>query len=164
MPFWPDEAARRADPSAGARDSERALPRRAIERQPLEEGARALVGAGSGHGAHVGQFQALAAVGVDQHRLERPAVAAIDEIHRLAAARSDAKAVAPLLQPDDDGEQGSALVGQAIFMAQRTLAVGGLAEDAGLDKFLQPRRQDIARDAEIFLEVVEAAHAVEGVT
>ncbi len=91
--------------------------------------------------------EALARVDVDQHRLERPAVAAIDEIHRLAAARGRAIAVAPLLQTDDHGEQRGALVGQAVFVAQRTLAVGGLAEDAGLDKFLQPCRQNIAGDA-----------------
>src|SRR5215217_5914759 len=60
---------------------------RSVDRQALEEGARALVGAGAGDGAHVGELQPLAGVGVDQHRLERPAVAAIDEIHRLAAAR-----------------------------------------------------------------------------
>ncbi len=48
-------------------------------------------------------------------------------------------------------------------MAERPLAVGGLAEDAGLDEFLQPRRLDVAGNAEIFLEVVEPAHAIEGV-
>ncbi len=48
-------------------------------------------------------------------------------------------------------------------MAQRTLAVGDLAEDAGLDELLQPRRQHVARDAQVLLEVVEAAHAIEGV-
>ncbi len=48
-------------------------------------------------------------------------------------------------------------------MAQRTLAVGGLAEDAGLDELFQARRQHIARDAEILLEIVEASHAVKGV-
>src|SRR5882724_3641281 len=72
-----------------------------VDRQALEEGARALVCAGAGHGAHIGEFQPLARLGVDQHGLERPAVAAIDEVHRLAAARRRAEAVAPLLQPDD---------------------------------------------------------------
>src|SRR5437762_1331601 len=85
----------------------------------------------------------------DKARREGAVVGAVDQLHRLAVARGDAETVAPLLQPDDDGEQRRALVGQAIFVAQRALAVGGLAEDAGLDEFLQTRRQNIPSDAKI---------------
>src|SRR5262249_54085797 len=86
-----------------------------------------------------------------------------DQTQRLAAAGGDAEGVAPLLEADDRREQGRALVGQAIFVTQRPLAIGRLAEDAGLHQLLQPRREHVARDAEILLEVVEAAHAVEGI-
>src|SRR5262249_53173940 len=150
-------ARRQTAPARRVRRREDLALHRPAKRQAVEEIPRRLVGARPRHSAHVGELESPAAQRIDQHRIERLVVAAVAQLHWLAVARGDAEPVTPLLQPDYDGEQRRALVGQAILVAQRALTVGGLAEDAGLDKLLQPRRQNVARDTEIFLEVVEAA-------
>ena len=70
--------------------------------------------------------------------------AAVDEIHRLAAARGGAVAVAPLRQADDHREERGPLVGQAILVAHRVLLVDLATQDALVNEALEALGDDAA--------------------
>jgi hypothetical protein len=72
-------------------------------------------------------------------------------------------AVAPLHQRDQHRPEVYALVGEPVLEALGALLVGALLEDPLVDEAPQAVGQDVARDAEVILEVVEAPHAEEGV-
>ena len=52
--------------------------------------------------------------------------------------------------------------GQPVLVALGLLLVEPPLQDPGVDERVQPRREDVARDAEVALHVREAPHAVEG--
>jgi len=67
-----------------------------------------------------------------------------------------------LHQGHQDGEKRAALAGEAVLETAAAIGRCGAFEDAAGDQFLEPRRQDIARDAEVLLEVMKAVRAEEG--
>ena len=89
-----------------------------------------------------------------------PAVAVLEDHRPLTLERV---AVPPLQQGDQHGPQVGALLGQAVLAAQRALLVRTLHEDSLLDQALQPGLQDVARHAQVALEVLEATDAQEDV-
>jgi hypothetical protein len=70
-------------------------------------------------------------------------------------------AIAPLQQRHHDRPQVDPLLGQAVLEARGALLVGHAHEDALVDEAAQAVGEDVARDAEVALEVVEAPHAHE---
>ena len=70
-------------------------------------------------------------------------------------------AVAPLQQGHHDRPQIEALLGQPVLEARGALLVGHALEDALVDEAAEAVGEHVARDAEVALEVVEAAHAHE---
>ncbi len=71
--------------------------------------------------------------------------------------------VAPAHQRDERRRQGRAHVGQPVLEPRRALAVQAPLEHAGLDQPLEAVGQDGTGDVEVGAEVVEPAHAAEGV-
>lgn len=71
--------------------------------------------------------------------------------------------VAPVDEGEDHGMKIQALWRQAVLVPERAVLVGDLGEDAGLDQGLEALAEDRPGDAETPLEVVEPAHAQEGV-
>src|SRR5262249_61135401 len=59
--------------------------------------------------------------------------------------------------------QVTALAGEAVLRARRTILIRHPAENAVVDQVVEPPGQDVARDPETGLEVIETGHADEGV-
>ena len=72
-------------------------------------------------------------------------------------------AIAPLQQGHHHRPQVDALLGEPVLEARRAILVGHALEDALLDEPPEAVGQHVARDAEVALEVLEAAHAHERV-
>src|SRR4051812_39863648 len=89
------------------------------------------------------------------------AVAVADDARR--AARRGVVAVAPLHQRDDRRPEVEPLLAEAVLEALGALLVAVALDQALVDQPLEPLGQDVARDAEIALEVVEPAHPEERV-
>ncbi len=85
----------------------------------------------------------------------------VHELERGAIGRRPP--VAPLPHGGEHGPQVSALVGEAVLVAQRPLLVGNLLQHTCLDQARQSVRQDVAGDPQAGLEVVEPTHAQERV-
>jgi hypothetical protein len=71
--------------------------------------------------------------------------------------------VAPLHQCEHRNCELATLLGQSILEARRALAVSGSLHDAFADEAVEAISEDVRRHAEARLELVEAAHAEEGV-
>jgi len=71
--------------------------------------------------------------------------------------------VAPLAHGGEHGPEVPALGRQPVLVARRVLGVGDLDEDAGVDQLRQPLLEDVARDPEAPLEVLESGHTEERV-
>ena len=72
-------------------------------------------------------------------------------------------AVAPLHQRDERRPQVGALLGQAVLVALGALLVAALLEDALVNEAGQAVGEHVARDSQVALEVLEAAHPQKGV-
>ncbi len=72
--------------------------------------------------------------------------------------------VAPGLHGHDDRLEIVATLGQNIFMARRAFAIAAFFQDAGLDQRAEAPRQHVGRDAQAFLELVEARQPMQGVS
>src|SRR5215813_2130300 len=59
--------------------------------------------------------------------------------------------------------QVTALVGEEVLRARRMILIGHPAENAAVDQVVEPSGQDVARDPQTGLEVIETGHAKEGV-
>jgi hypothetical protein len=94
--------------------------------------------------------------------VDRAAAAAVFEQHHRPG-RQARVAVAPLHQRDDRRPQVQTLLGEAVFVARRTLLVDALLEHALLLQARQAGLQHVARDAQVLLDLVEAAQAEEDV-
>ena len=92
----------------------------------------------------------------------RPLAALVADQHRRARRLGEV-AVAPVQHRDHHRPQVEALLGQEVLVAGRALLVGALFEDALLDQQRQPGGEDVAGHAEVLLDLVEAAAAVEDV-
>jgi hypothetical protein len=86
----------------------------------------------------------------------------MDQLERRAVGVRH-PAVAPAGERDDDGIEVAALLGETVLVARRPLLVGHALEDAVLGQLLQAIGEAMARGAEVGVEVLEAAHAEEGV-
>ena len=150
-----------------------ALPGARGRRQP-GAGSRADLGVGPARGRALGRRErARARLGDDVARAELGAAPRARQVARdLAAALAmadDARAprlgrvvaIAPLQQGHHDRPQVEALLGQAVLEARGAVLVGHALEDALVDEAAEAVGEDVARDAEVALEVVEAAHAHE---
>src|SRR6516162_7312006 len=93
--------------------------------------------------------------------VELAAAALVLEDHRALALNS--VAVAPLQERHEDRPQVGALLGQAVLAAQRPLLVRALHQDPLVDETLEAGLEDVAGDAQVALDVVEAADAQEDV-
>jgi len=103
----------------------------------------------------------LAAGAADATVIDLSATADVAHDHGRAAGRR--VLVAPLHQRDEDRPEIDALAREPVLEALRTLLVARAPQDTLVDQALEPRLQDVARDPEVALEVVEAAGAEEGV-
>ena len=108
--------------------------------------------------AHVAHRQPRPAALADAVLVDRAAAAAVLEQHRRPAGGRGV-AVAPLHQRDDRRPQVQALLGQAVLVARRVLLVEAPLEHALLEQPREARLQHVARDAEVGLDLVEAAQA-----
>src|SRR5579883_447157 len=105
-----------------------------------EEGARFRTCARAGDEPDVAVVERLAADAVDQHRLDALAAVAIDENERRPLGRAR-PAIAPDHERGQHREEVAALIGEAVFIAPRPLAVAALLEQAGGDELLQAAAQ-----------------------
>jgi hypothetical protein len=94
--------------------------------------------------------------------VDRATAATVLEHHRRPSLRGRVT-VAPLHQRDDRRPQVEALLGQHVLVTQRPLLVGDPFEHPQLGQPPQTRLEDVARDAEVRAELVEAANAEEHV-
>ena len=95
------------------------------------------------------------------HRHLAAAAAVADDARPAAGCR--VVAVAPVRQRDHDRPEVDALLGQVVLEALRALLIEAALEDAVVDESLQAVGEHVAGDAEIALEVLEAADAEERV-
>ena len=121
-----------------------------ISARPGPVGARACLDLPGGNG-----FVALRAV---RSRLEIAAATSMAKQDR-GARFVGAVGVRPVRHRVDHGVQIHAFRRQAVFVSQRSLAIGRAIEHTGLDEGVEALLQDGARDAQPLLEGVEAAHA-----
>ena len=132
-----------------------ALDRRRASRDRCVSAPRALGAAGPAANAIFGRGDRLAARRVDQHRVGRAPGRGIDE-----SARSRPRARSALLpqasRAISTGRKSRAARGQHVFVARRPLAVAAALQQARLDQGIEPAGQHVGRDAEAFLEFVEA--------
>jgi hypothetical protein len=77
------------------------------------------------------------------------------------AARGGVVAVAPLDQDDEGGAQLAALVGEDVLRSAGAMLVRQALEHAFVTEELEPIGEDVGRDSELVLEVLEALDAEE---
>jgi hypothetical protein len=123
---------------------------------PLGGRAGAVLGVGVAGGQALAALLAAAAV-VDQ-----PIASLVADEHRRAVALGQV-AVAPVQHPDQDRPQVEALLRQEVLVARRALLVGALFENALVDQQAEPGGEDVAGDAQVLLDLIEAPAAVEDV-
>src|SRR4051812_45030643 len=123
---------------------------------------RRRAGARAGLAVDVARRQARAARVAREVRGDLAAALAVAHDARRALGRR-VVAVAPLHQRDDRRPQVDALLAEAVLEALRALLVAMALEQSLVGQALEAVGQHIAGDAEVALEVVEAAHAEEGV-
>jgi beta-phosphoglucomutase-like phosphatase (HAD superfamily) len=104
---------------------------------------------------HASGVEWLAAVRADRPGLDDRSTGLVSDLQRRTAGRGPS--VAPLAHGVDDGPQIAALVGEMIRGAGWMLLVRHPGQNAVLDQPVQTLREDIARDAEACLELIEAA-------
>ena len=174
-----DELGRRdllgADGSACAVASSHAVS--SLMRSTVGEACRPVPWGGSADGGRRGSLGGRPRTGPDGDRLgdgdvgpARQAAAAVVELTPAPTVLEDrgplaldGVAVTPLQQGDEHRPQVGTLLGQAVLAAQRALLIGPLHQDPLLDEPLQPRLEDVARHAQVALDVVEAPDAQEDV-
>src|SRR5262249_61771106 len=71
--------------------------------------------------------------------------------------------VAPREQRNEHGEEIPRLWRQNIFVARRAIAIATPDEHAGLGEMREASRQDVGRNPETWLELVETRHALKGI-
>ena len=91
-----------------------------------------------------------------------PAAALVADQHRRPVGLGEV-AVAPVQHRDHHRPEVEALLGEEVLVARRALLVGALLEDALVDQQREAGGEDVAGDAEVLLDLVEAAAAVEDV-
>ena len=112
--------------------------------------------------ADVARAERLAAVLADAPLVQQAAAVAVAQ-HDWGTRGGGRVAIAPAQELDDHRPQVEALLGEAVLVALGALLVGDLPQDALRDEPLQARGEHVARDAEVALDRVEAAHAEEDV-
>jgi hypothetical protein len=120
-------------------------------------------------GQRAGAELRLALVGLDRLAADRADAVIVQLAAAARVAQHDRWAVgrrvlvAPLQQRDEDRPEVDALARQPVLEALRALLVAHATQHVLVDKALKPRLQDVARHAEVALEVVEATGAEERV-
>src|SRR5579883_3601405 len=123
--------------------------------------ARPLVGGRSRRRAEAWAGERLAARAIDQHRIDRLARLRVDYDDARPFGRE--MLVVPGEQRQQHGTEIAAALGQHIFGTRRPLAITPALEQAARHQRAEPPRQDVGRDVEALLELVEARQALEGV-
>src|SRR5262245_41081091 len=103
----------------------------------------------------------LAAVAAEERRGPGPSAARVLDDPWGSGARE--VAVAPLHQREQSDAEVAALVGQHVLVPLGPLVVARALEDAGVDEPREAVAEDVSRDAEAALEIVEAPNPEEGV-
>ena len=118
-------------------------------------------GARPGLGGDLARVQRLAAVAADHRRLRVVAALLVEQEQRRPGVAGEVL-VAPAHDRDDGRIQVAAHRGQLVLVALGLLLIEDALEDPGARQRLQARREDVARDAEVALQLGEAADAEEG--
>lgn len=105
----------------------------------------------------------MAGLAFECHVDRRVAVPVVDLDRRT---RRGSPPIAPLHERHERGEEVEALVGQEVLDAPASarLAIGVAAEHAIFDESGETSTQNLAGTTQVVLEVVEAAHTVEGLS
>lgn len=114
----------------------------------------------AGPGAHVASRHGGSASITHRHQAGELAAASMFELHR-SAWRIGQVPIAPLHQPDDDRVEVDPLGGEVILEARRVGLVGALFDKTGGHQTLEAGRQNIARDTEMVVHLIEAMDAQE---
>src|SRR5437870_9637720 len=85
------------------------------------------------------------------------------ELHR-SAWRIGQVPIAPLHQPDDDRVEVDALRGEVILEARRVGLVRALFDQTGGHQTFETSRENVARDTEMVVHLIEAMDAQEQLT
>src|SRR6185312_4687020 len=109
--------------------------------------------------AHLLGLQRLAAMVAHDRWIEIPPAAGVLEKQRRFAAREPV--VAPAQHRDQRAVEVLALVGERIFVALGQVLILAADENAFGDEPVEPVGENVRRDAEFGLQVVETAHAEE---
>ena len=76
---------------------------------------------------------------------------------------ADGVGISPMHQAHQDGVKVEPLLGKPIFITHRTILIWHFHQHAGINKLSQPIGENMARDVEPRLEIIEAANAQEAV-
>src|SRR5205823_11404144 len=117
--------------------------------------------AGPGRGADVANVEWLGALAA-HHDGVHVVIALRVVQHERRSFRSDEPTLTPSRHSREDRIRVPALVGEPVLEARRALLVLDAREDPFVDKSREPLREDVAPDAELGLEVVEATRAETG--
>src|SRR5690242_16115507 len=123
-------------------------------------GRRGDLRARAGLGRHGVGMERLAAVVADEHRVDELAARVAKDDRRAGLVGQ--VLVAPLHDRDDGRVEVPPGLRQPVLEALGLLLVEAALEDPRPHEVLEPRREDVARDAEVALDVREAPHPVEG--
>ena len=123
------------------------LPNKAAA--PIRNGVEAFAHGGFG----VPRAKRLVAFGANQLQADFVAALAVGDDHGRGGLRFQATPfLAPGLEAEQQGIQVQAFFGQAVFVAQRALAVGAALHDAVALQALEARGQQVRGHARLLLE------------
>src|SRR6266508_2842972 len=124
--------------------------------------ADALVGGGTRDQCVVRLLDRPPGGGIGEDGIDRRAGLGVDELY--AWAFRGKVLVSPGQQRDKDRTKIAPARGQHIFVSRRPLAVLPALQKSRIDQRIEPARQDIRRDPETLLELIEAREPVQGIT